>query len=123
MSQTAQIQNTNTNTELSNFINTLVQAIIGYSIEEIPADNRLEIVQDCIKLFSQYIIDFVSQKYGVKEGIRLKASQQFASQNIFAKFADLGDKFDEAYDSFIEVLKQDIVGTTNLSNLQTNTQI
>lgn len=120
MHQTIQIQNTNI--EFSNFINILVQAVIGYNIEEIPADKRLEIVQECIELFNQYIIGFVSQKYGVKEGIRLKASQQFADQNIFAKFTDLGDKFDEAYDSFIEVLGQDLVGTTDISNLQISTQ-
>jgi len=91
------------------FIDILVQAIIGYPIRNILPEKRLEIVGDCVKLFSNYIIEFVEQKYGLKDAIRLKAGQSFSGQDVFGKFAELGSKFDEAYMSFVEELKKDLV--------------
>lgn len=93
---------------IAEFLDILVQAVIGYKIADIPESKRSEIVKDCIDLFSRFIINYVNEKYGAKEGIRLKASQAFAGQDIFSKFADLGSKFDEAYRAFIDVLKEDL---------------
>lgn len=101
-------QKVDSDQETFEFIDILVQAIIGYPVESIAQENRLEIVGDCVKLFSNYIIEFVEQKYGLKDAIRLKAGQQFAGQNVFSKFAELGSKFDEAYMSFVEELQKDL---------------
>lgn len=94
--------------QMFEFIDTLVQAIVGYSLIEIPEENILELIQDCVNIFSDFIIQFASDKYGPKEGIRLKASQQFAGEDIFAKFRELGDIFEEAFGSFINVLQADL---------------
>jgi hypothetical protein len=104
--------NTNTNTtnpsvnfkedelKIYEFVNTLIQAMIGYSLVEVPEEHREEIVKNCIDAFIDFVIGYIEARYDKKDAIRLRASQQFAGQEIFSKFADLGDKFDEAFEAF-----------------------
>ena len=37
--------------------------------------------------------------------MRLKSAQMFTGENVFAKFQELGEMFDEAYQVFLETLK------------------
>lgn len=111
MSVQNQSQNTaiiNSNAAESNaeeFLDNLVKGIVGYSIEEIPIENRAEIITKCVDTFSNYIIEYVKIKYGEKDAIRLEASQKFAGSDIFVKFTELGSKFDEAYNAFLNQLE------------------
>jgi hypothetical protein len=92
--------------ELALFVNNLVMAILGYSILDIEEDKRQEVIDDCIKIFSDYIVSYTEIKYGKTEATRLKASQVYNDPKIFTRFAQLGSIFDEAYNSFLEFLSQ-----------------
>jgi len=93
-------------TQIADFANLLVQAMLGYSIDEIPEDLRQSTVQKCLDMFSDYIVDFVSSKYGSKSSLRLQAAQKYGSNNVFETFPDLNKKFQEAWVSFFETTSQ-----------------
>ncbi len=111
--KTGSISNSD-DSEIFDFVNALVMAILGLRIEELPSDKAQEVAQECLNIFSNYIIKYVATKYGEKDAIRLKASQQFYDDKIFAKFEDLGSKFDDAYISFIELLKSSTAVTQKI---------
>lgn len=89
-------------TQIADFANLLVQAMLGYSIEEIPEELRQETVQKCLDMFSEYVVGFVRSKYGNKSATRLQASQKYGSSNVFDTFPDLEVKFQEAWVDFFE---------------------
>jgi hypothetical protein len=96
---------TDESAEMTLFIETLVRATLGYSLLEIPEEKQDIAIQACVKLFVDFIENYVREKYGPKDALRLKASQQFAGQDIFRRFAELGDRFDEAYTAFFTSLQ------------------
>ena len=95
----------NDDKEYLNFINTLVAAITGLSLLDIAEQQRDSTIEKCITIFSDFIVDYVKTKYGEKEAMRLKSAQMFTGENVFAKFQELGEMFDEAYQVFLETLK------------------
>ena len=86
------------------FLSLLVQAVTGIDPKELPEDKKLEIENKVVAIFSDYIIAFVGEKYGDKDAMRLKVARQ-TGEDVFSKFADLGSKFDEAYQSFLDNLE------------------
>ena len=87
------------------FLTLLVQAVTGINPSDLPAEKRQEIENKVVAIFSDYIVVFVSEKYGEKDAMRLKVARQ-TGEDVFSKFADLGEKFDEAYQSFLDNLEQ-----------------
>jgi hypothetical protein len=87
------------------FLSLLVQAVTGIDPKELPEDKRLEIENKVVAIFSDYIVAFVGEKYGEKDAMRLKAARQ-TGEDVFTKFTDLGPKFDEAYQSFLDNLEK-----------------
>jgi len=92
--------------EILVFLNTLVAAMTGFSILDIKEKARNEVVSKCIDIFSSYILNYIDIKFGQKESLRLKSGQMYEDMNIFARFQELGPMFDEAYQSFLENLKE-----------------
>lgn len=92
--------------EIETFVETLVTAILGKTIEELPVNQRAAMVQVCLDTFNNYIVNYIQIKYGEKDAIRLKAAQTYSNSNVFNNFAELGPKFDEAYQSFTDQLEQ-----------------
>jgi hypothetical protein len=90
--------------ELIDFLNTLVAAMTGYAIVDIKEDQRENTVSECVRIFSDFVINYVKAKYGDKEGMRLKSAQMYEGVNVFEKFNELGPLFDEAYDAFLNSL-------------------
>ena len=86
------------------FLSLLVQAVTGIDPKELPEDKKREIENKVVAIFSDYIVAFVGEKYGEKDAVRLKAARQ-TGEDVFTKFADLGTKFDEAYQSFLDNLE------------------
>jgi hypothetical protein len=105
MAQTQTQTYTQSDTELYLFLDSLTMAITGYSLSTIPEEKREEILDDCIKLFENFILQYTKAKYGTKDYIRIKSSLQFSGIDIFTKFEDLGPKFDDAYQTFINQLE------------------
>ena len=87
------------------FLDLLIKAMTGVPVSEIPAEKRQDVVEKCIKIFSDYIINYVEIKFSKKDAVRLKAAQQ-SNENMFNKFKYLGPKFDEAYHSFLDNLEK-----------------
>ena len=87
------------------FLTLLVQAVTGIDPKDLPADKKQEIENKVVAIFSDYIVAFVGEKYGEKDAMRLKAARQ-TGEDVFSKFADLGEKFDEAYQSFLDNLEK-----------------
>ena len=101
--------NNSLDTDLTwDFINNLVLSITGRTIQQIPEFSRKEIVEGCVQVFTDYIIKYTEAKFGKKDALRLQASQKFADPTTFAKFNDLAEKFQEAYNSFLETLESSI---------------
>ncbi|MEM1311868.1 MAG: hypothetical protein AAGF07_00180 [Patescibacteria group bacterium] len=88
------------------FVNHLVLAITGYSPFDIDISERESVVNNCVQIFSDYLTKYVELRYGTQDATRLKASQKFSDTNVFSKFAELGPKFDEAYNSFMTLVEQ-----------------
>lgn len=92
---------------LKEFVEALVLAITGFHIEDIPEDKREEIVKDCVEFFTGYIINYVGEKYDKKDSIRLKVGYE-TGENVFEKYPDLEAKYDEAYQSFVKMLEENL---------------
>jgi hypothetical protein len=103
MSDTTPITNPVASNE--EFLSLLVQAVTGVDPKELPEDKKQEIENKVVAIFSDYIVAFVGEKYGEKDAMRLKAARQ-TGEDVFTKFADLGTKFDEAYQSFLDNLEK-----------------
>lgn len=87
------------------FINNLVAAMTGLSLLDIAEEQRDATIDKCTQIFSDFIVDYIKTKYGDKEAMRIKSAQIFDNQDIFNKFKELGDMFDEAYNVFLQTLK------------------
>ena len=92
--------------EIETFVETLVTAMLGKSIKDLPANQRAAMVQVCLDTFNNYIVNYIQIKYGDKDATRIKAAQTYSNSNVFNNFAELGPKFDEAYESFTDQLEQ-----------------
>lgn len=87
-----------------NFLNALVTAITGQAISSLPPTIRMQTVQNCVQVFSEYVINYTELKYGKSESIRLRASQKFQDVSLFQKFQELGGIFDEAMADFLQTM-------------------
>ena len=99
-----QTQFTQADVDDYNFTDAIVRGITGMAIVEIPEENRSEIITECLDVFKQHVLNYVEIKYGKKDAVRLNAAQKFQTDS-FAKFPDLDQKFQEAYQDFINTLE------------------
>lgn len=90
--------------EIGIFVETIVRLVTGYSIAEIPETQREKIALDCLKTYNNFVLKYIEVKYGQRDATRLKANQKFPHQDIFSKFEDLGPKFDEAFEAFVDTV-------------------
>jgi hypothetical protein len=93
--------------EMLSFLDILSISILGYSLEEIPEEKLEFVMTECSNIFSEYIINYVENRYGKVEAIRLRAGQKFPQSNIFTQFKQLGGIFDEAFLAFKDFLLKD----------------
>jgi len=87
------------------FIDTLVCAITGHHIAQLPTEKRNEIVASCNKVFNDFIFEYTSENFGLKIALRLKAAQIYNINQIFNKFPDLKNQYDQAYRAFVAMLE------------------
>jgi hypothetical protein len=92
--------------EMLGFLNILSISILGYSLAEIPEEKLEFVLAECSSIFSEYIINYVENRYGKVDAIRLRAGQKFPQSNIFTQFKQLGGIFDEAFLAFKDFLLQ-----------------
>ena len=91
------------------FANNLTKAILGKSLNDFEAHEVEEVAQKCIDLFTDYVSEYLETKYGKKDAIRFKATISNEKMSAFGKFPEFDTHFDEAYDSFIQMLETEII--------------
>ena len=92
---------------LTEFVEALVVAITGFHIKEIPSEKREEIVKDCVEFFTGYIVSWVEENHNKKDAIRLKVGYE-TGENVFKKYPELEEKYDEAYAAFVKMLEENL---------------
>lgn len=93
--------------EVNEFIEALVLAVTGFYVKEIPEEKRDEIISDCIDLFTKFILEYVEVTFGKKDALRLKAGYE-TGEDVFSRFSDLKEKYENAYNAFVKMLEENI---------------
>jgi hypothetical protein len=88
------------------FVDSLVKAITGRSLETIPEDKQQEILEKCMSIYQNYIIGYFKQTFDSKAQMRIKQVTVEQKTELFDKFPELQNQFDEAYASFIQYIAQ-----------------
>jgi hypothetical protein len=86
------------------FVDNLVKAITGRSLESIPDANKALIVEKTMNIYQNYIIGYFKQHFDDKAQMRIKQVIREEKTILFEKFPDLQTQFDEAYTSFIQYI-------------------
>jgi len=89
------------------FINSLVKAITGVSIENFEATKQPEIQKQSYLVFQNFIYNYFSQNFEAKNLVRIQNLD--SEPDTFSKFPDLQSKFDQAYEAFLEFLKSNTI--------------
>jgi len=84
----------------------IVRAVLGVEIDQIDPEHREETVQKCIDLFTDFVLNYVEEKFGKKDALRLQAAQSQNGQKTFQTFEDLGDKLEEAFKAFVDFTQE-----------------
>lgn len=87
----------------SEFVQSLVQAITGHHLHDLPEAHRHQTALDCIHFFVDFIIDFFEKQFEVKDAIRIKTVYE-SGHELFETFPDLKEKYDQAYQAFLHLL-------------------
>jgi 16S rRNA C967 or C1407 C5-methylase (RsmB/RsmF family) len=87
------------------FISLLVEAVLGVKLSDIAPEKQAEVKKKCADLFSDYIINYIKEKYGAKDAARLMAARE-SGEDVFSRFEDLGGKFEEGYQAFLDDLEK-----------------
>lgn len=86
-------------------IETLVEAITGFSLDELPPASRSSMVQRCTDMFINYIVKEIKGKQGSKAANQIKGIAIYNTSEVFEKNSSLEPVFHEAYEAFITNLK------------------
>jgi hypothetical protein len=87
------------------FVDALIKAITGLSLEDIPNDKKNYMIEQCLDIYQNYIVGYFKENFEDKDIIRIEQILKEGKTTIFDKFPDMQTKFDEAYQSFINYLK------------------
>jgi hypothetical protein len=99
------VQLTETEVQDLVFVDALIKAITGISLEDIPNDKKAYMIEQSLSIYQNYIIGYFKENFEDKDVLRIQQILKEGTTTIFDKFPELQTKFDEAYDSFIQYLK------------------
>lgn len=89
----------------SEFVCSLVSAMTGVNLKETDTpEKNMDIAQNCVVFFIDYIADFIERKYGIKDALRIRAIYE-TGDDLFLSFPDLKEKYVHAYNSFVAYLE------------------
>ncbi len=93
----------NQNSEFE-FINNLVMFLSGYSLEEIPEEQRERVIQECLDKYKNFILDYFKNSFSKVDYYRLKNSLEDESKifNLLMEHPDMKDKLEEAFQVFLD---------------------
>jgi hypothetical protein len=84
------------------FVNNLVLAMLGVSINDIIEEKRDEMIKKCLEMFNDFIVGYFQDQFQPIDVTRLKAAQAYPDSDMFNKFPDLPGKFEQAYQAFLK---------------------
>jgi hypothetical protein len=87
------------------FIESLVKAITGLSLNDMPEDKREYMIEQSLSIYQNYIVGYFKENFEIKDTLRIQQIIKESNTTIFIKFPDMQTKFDEAYTSFLNYLK------------------
>jgi hypothetical protein len=95
------------NTQLQDivFIDALIKALTGLSLNDIPDDKKTYMAEQSLNIYQNYIVGYFKENFEAKDALRIQQILKEGNVNIFNKFPDMQAKFDEAYHSFLNYLK------------------
>ena len=82
------------------FIQILTKIVTGFDITQFDDKTRVDMQEKSWNYFSDYIYNYIFDKYGKKYAIQIKIAQK--DNAIFDKFPDLSDKLEEAWQQFFK---------------------
>lgn len=83
-------------------ISTIVEAVTGFTLDEMPLETQKLMIKQCSEMFIGYVINFTKSKYGDKPAQQLKGIAIYDTPELFESNPDLVPIFSEAYNSFVE---------------------
>jgi hypothetical protein len=89
----------------SELIESLVEAITGFSLYELPLETQSRTIKQCSTMLIGYIINYVTAKYGERPALQLKGISIYNTPELFDKFPELEKMFLEGYSSFVNTLQ------------------
>ncbi len=84
------------------FVDSLVMAMTGLSLEQIPDENK-NIINNCIDIFEKSIESYVLENHGEKRHAQLMSVGHYPTTD-WGNFSGLKEVYDEAYDNFLNNL-------------------
>jgi len=87
----------------NDFVNDIVRLVLGIDIVDIPEEDQEKQIQDCLEIYSSFVLSYIEAKYGKTDATKLKISQSAQGVDIFSKNPDLVDKLEEAFKAFVEI--------------------
>lgn len=100
---TATLQNLGLPAEQYAFVDTLVAAITGYTLAELPAE-ELHLPRYCLDFYDLYIEDYFSRHFLVRDVMQLKAYRNQLKENGEVDSA-FRTKYRIAHTEFINLLR------------------
>ncbi len=91
------------NQEEAQFINLLVQAMTGYSMDQIPPENS-NIVESCWNIYKDSLHKYFIENFSEKDWIQLQVSGKYSKPDLKDK-PELLKKYSEAHQAFLDQLK------------------
>ena len=86
-------------------VETLVQAISGFKLEELPPATQTSMVKQCSEMFAGFVVSYTKTKYGTKPAQQLQGIALYDTPELFDKNPDLLPIFADAYDAFIATIQ------------------
>jgi hypothetical protein len=87
------------------FIDALIKALTGLSMQDIPDDKKTYMIEQSLSIYENYIVGYFKENFDTRDALRIQQILKEGNTNIFDKFPEMQTKFDEAYQSFLNYLR------------------
>jgi hypothetical protein len=89
---------------LEEFIRNLVSLITKRNVEQIPLSIRRRKIEDCLNIYSKFLIEYIKQKYSITLAEKIEKAYLFDNFSIPESDKDSHLIFFEAHDAFLIML-------------------
>jgi hypothetical protein len=87
------------------FIKALVEANLLVEFDTLGDEEKIEAILKVTHDFVEYLVAYITEKYGIKEALRLKAAYMYSDTTVLDKYPELDEIAKEATNNYINQLK------------------